>query len=554
MRRWVETVEIRNFRNFHREITIDFSLPSIACEGTRWMMPTAFLSKKPVAPDLEVRDFSGGAISVPTKPENMAMTFAALEHLGKTGAINLHAIPELEGLVHQVIFGDLFEARVARLLAVKAMDPEDVLLGRLLHGLEDQFLLWIPVSGDPGCDQQVQISRRGRVNRNQLIPRRRVWERRQVQTALGLINVEWFPPSGRRQFQPRVALQRFQRILGLAPMEFQHEITEAHRFFSFHLRVLAPDGLLIRDVGMDVPKPGEEEDPDSAMEELNDGPGVLCQGLDTEMAHLHFSKSDNPTYVLGLIEFGIRTSVTSLWATAVVFTSCVLWAMHRLAPPEFILNGHLEATVAILLVGPSLAAAWAIREDTEVVDAQIWGARSLLFVSAGLAVATALSFDGFSPFHLETDQAVEIYASLSYGVSALIVAGWVLTRETSWFVYRKVLTTGRRNLTTTAAAVVVGLVVVAHEGLHNRLVGAALLAAGMALGSVAAHPGGASTTYQRGRAPFLAALGAIGMLFGAGYFLGFYESLLRPSVFRDAFLSYEGLILLATLVQYVRSD
>jgi hypothetical protein len=519
------------------------------------MMPAAFLGKTPVAPDLEVHDSCGGAISIPTKQENMAITALALEQLDKAKKIVLSAFPELKDLVRQVIFGDTFEARIARLLAERAMNEDDHLLRMLLRTLEDQFLLWVPVVGDPACDQQIQITRRQRFSRNQLFPRRRIPSKRQVKTALGTVDVTFQASEGRRRFMLPVAIERLQLIFGLTPIEYQQEVIEARRFASFHLRVLAPDGFIVRDIGLEAPMSEAEAPSEPEMEAVQSEPGLTFQGLGSEMGHLHCSRDTNPSMLMSLTTFGLRDGLTTLWAGAVVFTALLLWAIHRLAPPDLMHSGsgQLESTVAVLLIGPALAAAWAIRADSDVLERTLLGARALLLASAILAVATALSLAGFQPFHWRPDQTIEVYASLGYGVAALIVVCWFVTLPLTWFFYRSVLTSAKRNLSAVILICLLGLAVVAHSGIPIRITGAVLLFAGLLLASVGAHPGRAGTTVDRGGGPMVAGIGALGMLFGAGFFLGFYENMLSAPAIRVAVLIYEAIVLAAALLQQFRT-
>lgn len=553
MRRWTETIEIIDIQRARRQIAIDFTLPNRECgPGKRWMMPAAFLGKTPVAPDLEVLDSSGGIVSIPTKRENMAITIAALGRLNDAKAIEFAAFPELEDLARQVVFDDIFEARVARRLAEAATDPEDRLLRTLLRSLEDHFLLWVPVVGDPGCDQQIRIFRRQRFARDDLRPRRRVLDKRQVETPLGGIDVEFRAARGPRRLKPSVAIARTQLFFGLAPIEYRQEVTEARRFTSFHLRVLAPDGLVVRSIGLEAPKSGWEDQENPDMVEIASEPGLVFQGRDSDQSHLHCSKPVNPSPLASLTTFGIRDGLTTLWAGAVVFTALLLWALHRLAPadPAAFGNGQLEATVAVLLVGPALAAAFvAVRSDSQLVERSLAGARVLVLTSAVLAVLAALSLAGLRPFEWSNNQAIEVYASLSYFVAAAIVVGWVVTLPPIWFLYREVLVSAPRNLLAVALVCLVGVVVIAHPDLPMRLVGFVVLLAGLLLAAIGAHPGRSSRTDDRGSGPVVAGVGAIGMFLGAGFFLGYYDGVVPEAALRSGLAGFEALVLAAALIQ-----
>ncbi|HEX6601695.1 MAG TPA: hypothetical protein VF030_03565, partial [Solirubrobacterales bacterium] len=319
MRRWTETIEIHDLGSARREIVLDFTLPDLPKQP--WMLPTAYLGKSPVAPDLEVRDAAAAAVSVPTKPENMAITAAALDELAAAGLISF-ADPQLRALCRQVIFATNFEARVARLLAEERLGPEDDLLRSLLRALEDQFLLWVPVDGEPGCDQQVSIHRRQGLARNVFLVPTRVAEERSVSTAIGPVRVELFGATGRRRPSIDAATSRVLRRFGLTPYEYEHETTEAARFASFHLRVSAPQGMVVRDVGMRVaPEGTEQDDPPRLTEAPVSEPGLTYRGREGSLAHFHFARDKNPPVLTAFTTLSIRSGLTSLWAGASVFTA-----------------------------------------------------------------------------------------------------------------------------------------------------------------------------------------------------------------------------------------
>jgi hypothetical protein len=556
MRRWTETIEIVDLARSKREITIDFSLPG-GDALRRWMLPTAYLDKWPVAPDLEVVDATGTSISVPTKRENMAITAAALDGLASAGLFSF-ADKTLRSLCHQVIFGANFEARVARLVAEERMEPEEQLgageklLRSLLRSLEDQFLLWVPVAGEPDCDQQINIRRRQELARNEILVPKRMMEDRAVETAAGPVWVNFFGATGPRRINFEAAVSRFLRLFGLAPFEYSQETSEAKRFASFHLRVTAPEGLVVRDVGLRVPRDGTEQmDPPQLAEAPTSEEGFSHRGRENDLAHFHCARAQNPAVLSAFATLGIRGGLTSLWAGAAVFTTLLLWAVHRLAPADLAAAGTLEATVAILLIGPALAAAWAIQADRgDLLESTLGGARVCLLASSVLSVTVALSLAGFRPFHWSNETAVEIYASLSYGFATLVVVGWTVTFSLCWLLYREVFTTARRNYGFLLLIAALAGAVCVHSVLPVRLVGFALLGTGLAMAVIAAHPGRAAGASNSG--PPAAALGALGTLLAAGWFLGFYENLFSRETLRVAVLAVEGAVVAIAAVQWYR--
>jgi hypothetical protein len=551
MRRWTETIEVVDLGRSNRKVTLDFTLPD-GNDARQWMLPAAFLDKWPVAPDLEVVDAAGNAISVPTKRESMAITAEALGKLADAGLVSFED-KTVRGLCRQTIFGGNFEARVARLLAEERLGADDHLLRSLLRSFEDQFLLWVPVVGEPGCDQQISIHRRQELARNVILVPTRVLEERTVQTAVGPVRVNLLAATGRRRVNFEAAVSRFLRWFGLTPFEYEHETSEASRFASFHLRVVAPEGLVVRDVGLRVPPEGSEK---MFPAPLTDAPpseeGFTYRGRENDLAHFHCARSQNPSVLSAFATLGIRGGLTSLWAGAVVFTALLLWAIHRLAPVDLAANGTLEATVAILLIGPALAAAWAIQADRgDLLESTLGGARVCLLASSLLSVTVALSLAGFRPFHWSNETAIEVYASLSYGSAALVVIGWAVTLSPCWLLYREVFTTARRNYAALfLIAALAGSVCVHHE-LPVRLVGFTLLGTGLMMAVIAAHPGRATGASNSG--PPLAALGSLATLVAAGWFLGFYENLGSREMLRVAVLAVEAVVMSIAAIQWYRS-
>lgn len=552
MRRWTETIEILDLGSSQRKITIDFSLPD--GEGRKqWMLPTAYLDKWPVAPDLEVADAAGDAISVPTKRENMAITAAALDGLAAAKVISF-ADGTLRDLCRQVIFGANFEARVARLVAEEQLGPDDILLRRLLESLEDQFLLWVPVIGEPGCDQQVSIHRRQELARDPILVATRVVEERTVETAAGPIRVDFMGATGPRRPSFDAAVSRFLRLFGLTPYEYAHETAEASRFASFHLRLSAPEGMMVRDVGVRVLTDGvERQDSEALTEAPPSEEGFSYRGRDTKLAHFHCARPQNPTVLSAFATFALRADLTSFWAGAAVFTTLLLWAIHRQAPADLAGAGTLDSAVAILLIGPAVASGWAIRADRgDLLESTLSGARACLLTSALLSVAVALSLAGFRPFHWSSETAIEIYASLSYCVTALIVIGWAVTLPVSWLLYREILTSASRNYVVLLVVAGLAFAVGAHTHLPVRLVGLSLLGTGLIMAVLAAHPGRAVGAATAG--PPVAAVGAALTLLAAGWFLGFYEDLATRESARLSVLVVEGILIAIAVVQLYRSS
>jgi hypothetical protein len=554
--RAVETLEIVGVRRGRQVLDLDLALPALA-EGeergereTAWYVPAAFLGKKPIAPDLEVRDGMGGVIPVPTKPANMELTAWALDRLAEDGQLGVEPSPELSGLVHDVISKEAPEARVSTILIEENFGPLGDLFQHLLEELEDQFLLWIPLRGRPGMNYHVSMRRRQHRHVPPILARRRIHRRYRVDTALGPVSVEAFPAQGRFRFRPRAALERILLVLGILPFEFEHETSAPRRFASYHLRVLAPPGFVVRDLRAESGDPGFEDEEETGGHRLTNRPGTVVQGHNAEVAHVHLAHQDNPASVFLRVTFGIREGLNTLWVLAVVLTAALLWAFHR-HEVQTLLQGHhgeLDAAAAVLLIGPAAVSAWAIStgDQGELLRSAVSVARFLLLASAVLSVATAMSLDGFLP-GLATKAAIEVYASAAFAIAVVIIVGWVGARRPTWFFYRNVLTSPRRNLAGVAVLCTLLVILAIHQ--HSPFWLAALLLFGLGLGLAAIATNRTSTGLfeEAGVFPPLAAIAAVPAIAAAGYFFGYYSDVVDAKAIWTAILVSEGTVLLATI-------
>ncbi|HEX6602341.1 MAG TPA: hypothetical protein VF030_06820, partial [Solirubrobacterales bacterium] len=186
----------------------------------------------------------------------------------------------------------------------------------------------------------------------------------------------------------------------------------------------------------------------------------------------------------------------------------------------------------------------------DLLETTLDGARACLLASAVLSVATALSLAGFRPFHWSNATAIEVYASLSYGAAALIVVGWVVALRLCWVFYREILTTARRNYVALFLLAALAAAVCIHGDLPIRLVGLTLLATGLLMAVLAAHPGRAIGAPNVG--PVAAAIGSFVTLVIAGWYLGFYDNLASRHALHLAVLASEGVLMVFAAVQWYR--
>jgi hypothetical protein len=553
--RIVDSLELLTLQRAHRTIDIDLQLPNIAVPSSAlWYVPAAFLEKAPIAPDLQVVAGDGAAIPVPTKRECMALTARAVAGLADAGKIDLGDGEELESLIWQVISSVPFDARIVRAIAESEMGPEkNGLLQSLVQRLEDRYLLWVPVEGEPFSQHRISISRRQPLWRNPIFPRSIKRETKVIATDVGSAHVAFESAIGPRYPDPFAAIDRLMQVFGFVPLVHEQEVPDAARAASFHLRVSAPAGFVVREIELDTADESERlADAVEGHDSPHDHPDVTRQGHESELAHLHCARETNHSSLIMYTSFGIRDGLTTLWASAVVFTAILLWAFHRVAPYPVHGSraGSLEVAGAVLLVAPALASAWAIRADqNETLEKFLLGARTLLLASATLAVLAALSLVGIHPGDpggWSDERAMGVYATAAYVAAIPLVVGWTVSQRSTWFFYRQVLTTPPRNLFAIAAIAVVCLLVCVHDNPGAGGLGLLLLAAAVAYAAIAANRAGGTSV--RGRLyPPLACFGVVSASAVAGRYVGLYASGLSASDVHLGLLISQGVLFVAAI-------
>lgn len=510
---------------------VDVAIPpdaDVEDEAT-WFVPIAFLSKEPVAPDLRIVDSTGSVLPIPTKRENMALTHRAVDSLADAGMLQLGPPgAKARALTHELICATPFEARARRLILEEgiASSPGDQLIDLLSH-LEDQFVLWVPLRGAPGSEHHISVARqearseesvRTRTAREELVP---------VDTAAGRYWIGALQPTGWPTINVAAALDRILTAFALRPVEFRASEFEAARFSSFHLRVFAPEGFVVRNVRAARVEPAQANVRSGLVEEIGDEPNAVVQGHDTDVAHVHLADESNPRHLYARVTLGLNESMTTLWMLAALLTAGLLWLVYH--HPDFgdPAQQNKQIAAGVLLVGPAFASAWALQADRGgLLRAVLTGARILLLASATLSVATALALADVHPTFFERREAIEWYAAAGYFVAIPLLAAWLLSTTLSWIVLRDFLFSQRRNLVAILILGGIALGVAVHSEIPERVAGGILAAVGLSLTAIAANSVGEEP--RSSRAPYrpLAGLAAVPVFGAAGCFLGFYEELL----------------------------
>ena len=594
--RRLDTLEVHSARRGTRVIEIDVSVPSGGRERSwrgpaqRCFLPVVFLTKDPVAPDLEVRDGSGAQLWVPTKAENMELTVAALKEAGSRlltvgdGGSEPAIDPTVMSLIGDVIRFPFLKARVCSLAVADRLEEREGAqwLLSLVGKLESSYLLWIPVADVPGAEHHLSVRRSAVREPNPVFPRVRGKTKGfTVETSSGEeIAAEWRPPArGVRGIDPAAAVGRALVAFGLMPVKIEEEGVDAERFASYHGCIEPPKGLLLREVSVgEVTKSHWSAKKVSIEEIQTDEEGSqTVQGEDTKSAHVHLARVLNPARVYSRVMIGMRPGTTTLWAVVSVLTCLLLGAFHHnideLSPHShrhskvvcdtgtwvafdsdcvprsgFVASGsaavaqprakaaparnedrhriNLAIAVAVLLVGPTVASVWALREnDQALLRSMLSGTRMLLLGSAVLSAATALALANVTPFGWSMGRAVGWYASLSYTIAVVMMIGWVQARAPTWWIYRHVLTKTRWNLVATislAAFAAVAIKKLPSAPLYCQI---ALFLAGFGFTAVAGNRRAAPLGKVSRVPALLAGIGAIVTLAVASREFFFYNDL-----------------------------
>jgi hypothetical protein len=559
MNRRLDTLEVHSQRWVLKRMELDvaFATASIAetegqSEESRCLVPAAYIPKRPVASDLEVKDSDGTRISVPTRNECMDLTKRAIAQIGAGGVEPLGGSagryrldPEIEQLVGDVIANEPLRARICRLELIRRLEQVNKeameWLQPILRRMEDNYMLWVPIEGAHVGTHHVSIWRSDRRGLNPIFPvkRKRRADLITVDSAVGQLQAEWHAPrKWRRGFDASALVGRLLVSFGLMPVKFEDEVLDADRFSSFHLEMVPPSGLLVREVKAGEIAESEWDRANPWIRSICSGVQRTIHGADTRTGHLHLEMQPNPSRLNSRITIGLRPGTTTLWAMVVLLTCGLLWSMRHEIVRLLALDGkgapddvQIQIIAAVLLVGPTFAASWMLRlKDPALIRSMLAGTQALLLTAAILSVATALVFADMRPFGWEPTKTVQWYASCSFVIAMPIAVGWLQARSGVWIVYRRLLNRTWKNLVATFALAILAWATLQQIEAHQRIGTAALFVIGFSFTAIA----GNRTSVRLGevsRVPAaIAGLGAIVTLALVGRELQFFNRIADKDV------------------------
>jgi len=319
--------------------------------------------------------------------------------------------------------------------------------------------------------------------------------------------------------------------------------------------VRAPEDFVVRAVRLAKMLPDPTEPGVVLLEELTHEPNQIVQGHDSEMAHVNCVRRTDRNPLLLEVWLGVRAGLTTFWLLGVAMTAVLLRVFEHDLKPATTGSGHLEVAAAVLLFGPALAAAWAVRSDEgDLLRNVLSGTRQLLMGSAILSVAAALALIGYAPFGWEPVTAIECYAALAYAIAVIVAIGWSITRKSPWIAYRYVLNSPGRNLWASALLAAVAAAIAAHTGLSEIAVGVGLLGLGLGLAVISANRVG--TDMGEGGRPFapVAGVGAAIALISAGAYLDFYGNVLSTGILAPVTCGGEAAVFVLAIASLLRVD
>lgn len=559
-----------------RTIDVECSIPNFGWREETWYLPLAFFPKDEVAPDLEVVDCDGQVVAIPTKEQNIGLTERAVDELIDGGRLKIDPKPLAAELERDVSEEDVREflaeiisdkqlfARARRLLLEEMPDHSSEVIA-LMRRLEDSFVLWVPAAGRPQSHHHFRIRRREIKLQDPIIAPKKIETYWVDETALGPLNVDALSAEGPPWPRWKTLFDRLPNTLAVRPLEQSAVDSEAWRADSCHMRVNAPPGFLVRNIraGQVVLEEPESGYPPSTYPEVVEldprEKGVVIQGWDQNLAHLHLFKEKNPEEVYCLVTLGPRGGAISLWMVAAVLTALLLWIVHHayvfgpsLQPGHFELvaaslsgretgDAHLPITsadrqilAAVLLVGPAFASAWSLRaEGGELLRSFFAGARFLLLASAGISVMAAMALIGL-PWS-DSYTAIELYAAASYLIATPLVGAWLLSRDSLWVLFRFAFNRQRYNVLAVGILALAVIAAGAFDTIPDGCTGLIVVVSGLALALIGANSAGQPLRLDRrhrARATFyrtVAGFGSIPIIVLAGSFLGFYGDRLASS-------------------------
>lgn len=518
MPRRIDSLEVRGKQWGLRTMEVDVAFPDSGRDASDTaaktdgralcLVPVAYIPKRPVASDLEIRNADDGIVAFPTRRECMTLTKRAINQISDSAPQLLSRSPreyelstDLAIRIGEIVRWEPLRARTARLdveeniLATGDSHLKEWLLP-LLRRLEDNYMLWAPLEGSPHSEHHLTIRRSAIRDAEPIFTTvRKDRERFDIHSEAEDLQGEWSPPrKWRRRLNPSALIRRTLVFLGLMPVKFEQEVIEADRFSSYHLRLVPPPGLITRAIKAGRIDESQWGQKDPQVKQMRSGLDRTIQGEGMRIGHIHLDMNPNPKWITSQFTIGLRPGTTTLWSSVVVLTTALVWAMHNevvrllgLKPGTGMEEVEIQIAAGVLLVGPTFSAAWALRQDATFIRNLLVGPQIVLMLSATLSIATALVLAGITPFDWTPTKTIEWYASCGFVLAVVSVIGWLQGPKSVWLIYLRLLDRNWKNLTGVVVLALLSWLALRELPEWPGLLAAVLLATGLGSALIAAN-------------------------------------------------------------------
>ena len=420
--RHVETVEIETERAGRRRLTIDIELPrdpeavvDVDDDRALFIVPLTMLSKTRLTSQIDVRDETGKALPLLTMEENAELTWDALAHAFQEHAGGIY--PDYPDHAEWVIYGTGLDAEFDAALMIAELDPgkaeQAERIAQHIADLSSNSWLWVPIWGQPGERRILKFSYAITVRSAPVLSRRTENDEIALRNEAGQIvtlpiaveaGIDWRATLAR-------AISNIATSLGWLPYEISVDFPQLRGSHSYHLQLIAPDGLDVDQIQCVGPA----------------AEFVRNNACDARRAHLYLSGM--PLGTTGWITSSYRAHRPGFlnWSlSAVVITAMGLWFVQAHPPSTTDATGR-QVAAAVLLILPALLVVFAVRQaEHPLLTRVLSGVRLLVMVAALASVAAAAALAGLTLGTWESYSEAWIWsASLATIASVGVLAAWL---------------------------------------------------------------------------------------------------------------------------------
>jgi hypothetical protein len=316
--------------------------------------------------------------------------------------------PEFTDDVTDLIFADAGEidAAIAAALMTEEIVPNGPGARRLDRTISDLAVcsvVWVHIWGFPGERRIVKLSYVTPLGRPSYVSR----ELEEVEvTYTDGMNEVTFPTVRGGSIRWRDTLARLTSPIGTAlgwsGLDVLVAFPDLRGGHTYHMQVVAPDGLLLTGIEVDVPKDDVE------------------QHCDGRRAHLYLSNADVQQGERIRFELKAeRRGFLNLSLMASALTAGGLWLAQSTAHPAQ--DNHVnQISASVLLVLPALLAVFVIRQaEHPLVTRLLAGIRGLLLLAGLSSVGAAAALSGIRPAMWQTVSEAWIWYAAIASLSAI---------------------------------------------------------------------------------------------------------------------------------------